>query len=368
MTTVVTAAKEQQGQKLFAFPIQLFSDQRDIPTRLHVVPLGKWNHPVYGSFEITRNEVREFIRNFDAGIRAEARLPITAGHDVLQETPAVGWLTTLSEGANGLYADVQWTPDGERMLNEGAFKYLSPEWFVEYTDPATGAEYKHVLVGAALTNKPFFRELDAVAAFSEPSIINQFSTQTMEEINKDEVIVEDENINEEETETETEEVEEAEEVEEETEVVAEQHNASTVSISAAELKALRQKADQGHQAYSQLLTMTLENEANALVFSSTNHSGKFLPKSKGAIVSFMATLNDAQRKKFSSLVSQLPETKLFSEEGTGADETENGVEGEVAAKVQTYMEKNKVAYSVALRDVLRSDIKLAERYNEHYNN
>jgi hypothetical protein len=356
--TAAVVNEKITGQQLVAFPIELFSESREIPKRIHVVPLGTWDHPVYGKFSITRDSVREFISNFSAGIRAEGRLPITAGHDTLQETPAVGWLTQLSEGAHGLYADVEWTPDGERQLAEGGFKYLSPEWYVEYTDPATNANYKHVLVGAALTNKPFFRELEPVVQFSEPTIIDQFNmNKENEEIQASEEVVE-----------EVAPVEEEEAVEEVAEEVAEEElQASVVTIPAAELRALRSQADKGFQAYSQLRTMTLENEAKELVFSSTNTSGKFLPKSKGAVISFMASLTDDQRKKFSTLISQIPTTQLFSEEGTGDNPEEAGVESEVNAKVQTYMEKNTVSYSVALRDVLNQDVKLAERYNERFN-
>jgi hypothetical protein len=41
--------------------------------------------------------------------------------------------------------------------------------------PPTQEIRHHVLVGGALTNKPYFKELDPVVAFSEPEIMNQFN-------------------------------------------------------------------------------------------------------------------------------------------------------------------------------------------------
>jgi phage I-like protein len=81
----------------------------------------------------------------------------------------------VDRGVNGLWAGVKWTDEGVQLLEQRAFKYFSPEFYEMYEDPETRKKYSHVLVGGALTNKPYFKELEAVVAFSEPSIIHQFS-------------------------------------------------------------------------------------------------------------------------------------------------------------------------------------------------
>lgn len=169
---------ERDSKKRIAFPIQLFgegSSFAELPDEIHVVPTGKWDHPVYGEMEITSANVAEFIENFKDKVRKDLR--ITAGHDNGGnggELPAIGWFKDLIDrGVKGLYAVVEWNAEGERLLRERAFKYFSPEFYVEYSDPETGEKRKHVLVGA-LTNMPYFKELDPVVAFSEPRIINQF--------------------------------------------------------------------------------------------------------------------------------------------------------------------------------------------------
>lgn len=392
-----------EGKKPLSFPIALFSEngasafaERDLPTEIHIVPFGKWDHPVYGSFEIKRETVQEFIKNFSYGIRAEHRLPITAGHDTFQETGAVAWFSELYEGANGLYAKVEWTPEGNRLLREGAFKYFSPEWYTDYTDPADGIKYGHVLIGGALTNKPFFRELDPVAAFSELAISKQFnhsdSTMNLNDLlAKDPATLTDAEkafVKEHAAEVPDDKKEGLKDVlgegndagdeEEETEgegagetaptAAAAPAVASTVAISASELAILRKQADEGSKAFSEMRKMKLSEAANKLTFSKTNSAGRFLPKDRSDVLAFMEGLNDKQLDSFTALVAKVPASSVFSEEGSG-DEGETGSAAEeVNAKVASLIEKDKtLSFSAALRKVASENPDLMARYNEEEN-
>ena len=160
------------------FPINLtpsFAETAsgEAPQEIQVLPVGKWNHPAYGPIVIDRDDITEFKQNFDNGLRKG--IPITEGHEVFGEKPAIAWFTELIDrGANGLYATVEWNTKGKTLLAEKEYKYFSPEFYSEYEDPETREIYKNVLVGGALTNKPYFKELDAVA-LSEHSITNQFN-------------------------------------------------------------------------------------------------------------------------------------------------------------------------------------------------
>ena len=134
---------ERDSKKRIAFPIRLFeegSSFAELPDQIHVVPTGKWDHPVYGEMEITSADVSEFVRNFKDRVRKD--LPITAGHDNGGnggELPAIGWFKELIDrGVGGLYAVVEWTAEGKQLLSDRAFKYFSPEFYEEYSDPETG--------------------------------------------------------------------------------------------------------------------------------------------------------------------------------------------------------------------------------------
>jgi len=129
---------------------------------IQVLQVGFWKHPIYGKIKITANDIGEFIKNFNSNIRKD--LPITEGHSVGgEELPAVGWFKELlDKGREGLWAVIEWTKLGEKLLEEKAYKYFSPEYYTTYEDPETRKTYNDVLVGGALTNRPYFKGLQAV--------------------------------------------------------------------------------------------------------------------------------------------------------------------------------------------------------------
>lgn len=387
------------SEKFIPFTLSLYQEfadaEKTLPEMIHIAPLGKWDHPVYGEFEVTRDVVREFIQNFENGIR-KPKLPITAGHDSFEEHKAIGWMTELQEGVNGLYAKVEWTVDGQDLLLKGSFKYFSPEWFTSYTDPADGKEYGHVLIGGALTNKPFFRELESVVAFSE-NVIYQHNSNTMdlEMIRAKEaadLTVEEKDFLAEnvasltaeekekfgfpkDTEETTEETEEETTVETEAqaevtteETVATPNVASVVTMTAQQFNELAAQAEMGRKALQEVRTMTLAREVEQLVFSDTNKAGRFLPKDKSAVLSFMSTLEDKQRKAFNELIARIPAQSLFSELGTGDDhDVADDPATELNAKVASLRSEDKALdYRTAVTRVFKENPDLAKRYEAKY--
>ena len=184
------------SKKRIAFPVQLFDEgSSDVatPREIHIVPTGEWTHWSGFEFEITSDTIAKMVANFKAG--AVRDVPITAGHDGMQETPAVGWFVDLIDrGVNGLYGLVEWNDEGQRLLSGKMFKYFSAEIDFDRFDLETEEEYGPVLTGGALTNHPFFKQLDLdpsegfddgakkapVMMFNVPSIMKQFNFDTMD--------------------------------------------------------------------------------------------------------------------------------------------------------------------------------------------
>lgn len=136
-------------------------DFGDIPEWIQVIPNpGKWDHPKYGKITIDAADLKEFERNFRGHVYQE-HIPVDAEHETKQ-SGACGWYEDVRvggpKGEPGLWAKVDWTDRGEKLLKEERFKYFSPEWFDSWTDPATGKVYHNVLVGGALTTRPFFKD------------------------------------------------------------------------------------------------------------------------------------------------------------------------------------------------------------------
>lgn len=402
-----------QGNKTrFAFPIQLFNEKEksvfaEAPSEIHVVPTGKWNHPAYGEMEIKEEHIEQFVENYSAGLRLD--LPITAGHDNGMsggEMPAIGWFKELiNKGKEGLYAIVEWTEEGKKMLREGAFKYFSPEFYTEYEDPETRKTYRHVLVGGALTNKPYFKELTPVVAFSEPNIINQFSNnettmdlktivaKKVEELSAEEkayLLEHKSELTPEQTEAfksvvgepaETDEQKTAREEKEKgdaneaaglnrdgsAKTPAPEVNASEkgkmIQMSEVEVTLLKKKADEGAQAFAEVERMRIEKGVSALIFSETNKDGKFLPKQKDSVEKFFSSLNVDQRKSFGEILASMPKLS-FGEIGDGGS-TEKSVAKEVEGKIAEKMKANeKMKYSEALVAVMKENPALEKSYNE----
>lgn len=414
--------EKKQNRFIGMFPFE-FDDSSAaktvaIPDAVHLIPIGQWEHDMYGPILITNNDIREFKMNFDARIRKGVY--ITAGHEGCEEYPAQGWITAVEMRDNGLWGSVEWNELGKQTLSDKQYKFISPEFYTMYEDPQTHEIYRNVLIGAALTKSPYFKELEAVI-FSDKNIKNKFNENKNNNMNLTDLIAKDiatltdeekafikdnsadltdeqketyaaiievkEEEKTEETSTETEKTEEEapadeEKVEEETpaeetpaeepapeegteKVEASEKNKS-VMISASELATLKDNAAKGELAFKELRTAKLDAEIKAMTFNSeTNPVGRFLPKSADILRSFMESLDDKQLLSFKSIVTQLPKTAtIFSEDGA-----EDGAEGtavnEMEAKVSAVLKANdKLTYGDALKLVMSENKGLGERYEK----
>lgn len=372
-----------------------------IPDVIHLIPIGEWQHDLYGPIMITAGDIREFIQNFNAEVRKGVF--ITAGHEGFAELPAVGWITKLDQRDTGLWGTVEWNELGKETLSDKQYKFFSPEFYRDYEDPQTHQIYRNVLTGGALTKQPYFKELEAVV-FSEPKLRKQFNeynnTMNLKElVAKDITTLTDEEkafivehkaeLTEEEkvlvtsiidapVETpaaETEEAKVAREAKEAADanvaaglnpdgsVKVEGSDKKLVQISASELAALQAAADQGQQAFKELNKQKIEASVKALTFSNSNTEGKFLPKSSDKLRAFMEPMNDAQRVAFAALINELPKTQIFTEVGSGGA-AEGTAGAELNAKIEAVQKENpKMAYSDALKKVLVDNPGLEARYD-----
>lgn len=388
---------------LFPIDLQKFSEG-ELPEEIQVLPVGRWNHPAYGVLTITKEDVSEFKDNFEKGLRKQ--IPITEGHETFDEKPAVGWFKELMDrGGNGLYATVEWTKKGKTLLSEKQYKYFSPEFYSEYEDPETREVHTNVLVGGALTNKPYFKELDAVV-LSEKILdtnklkfndmdLKELLAKKLEDLSTEEkafVVENKADLNEAELETfgslfetkteeetteetkteETKETEEEKEEEKTEEIVEEKVEASeykmdekgNVVMSMAQVKALESKANSGFEASEKLKKADVQAQCDKLIFSETNKKGKILPKAGAKVFSFMLALSEEQRKTFSEIMDSIQAKQIFGEKGKGS-----GAEGtafaEIEAKTKKLMSEDKgLKYADAVKKVCSENEALADKYEK----
>jgi hypothetical protein len=156
--SLYTAADAHGGAwRLFNSLNQAFADA---PEWVNILPKpGSYSHPSYGTISISQERNARFVSNFDERVYNQD-LPITIDieHDG-KMSGAVGYFEELRINGDGsVDARVAWNDRGKTLIEEDAFKYFSPEWWEEWTDPATRKVYQDVLIGGAICVRPFFKE------------------------------------------------------------------------------------------------------------------------------------------------------------------------------------------------------------------
>lgn len=146
-------------------PIDLmFAEEKDGGYELQVLKPGKWDHPSYGMVEITDEIQQEFVANFNKDLRAHSStigLPIDEEH--YSDKGATGWIKQLiNKGNEGLFAIVEWNSKGRQLIKDAVYRFFSPEFYFQYEDPEDRRLYNNVLIGGALTNRPYFKGLNPV--------------------------------------------------------------------------------------------------------------------------------------------------------------------------------------------------------------
>jgi len=139
--------------------IQLEEKEGKKSSWIEIFRIGKWNHQKYGIIEGTTKLFNDFIDNWKNNVLGRD-VAIDKTHE--PSDGATGWVQGLKIKGDRLLALIEWTPWGVELIEQKGFKYFSPEYRDSYTDKENGKEYKNVLFGGALTNRPFLTDLAPV--------------------------------------------------------------------------------------------------------------------------------------------------------------------------------------------------------------
>jgi len=129
---------------------------------IQAMPLGTYVHPVHGPIIVSKDRVKQFADNVNAGVRGQ-ELDIDYDHKA-KTTEAAGWVKEArcnfrdtDPKARGLWLLVEWTAEAADKIRSKAYRYFSPEFIDKWTHPATQKQFNDVLLGGALTNRPFLK-------------------------------------------------------------------------------------------------------------------------------------------------------------------------------------------------------------------
>lgn len=304
------------GEGIIGKPIQLFRT-------------GEFQHPKYGKLSITKADLEEMVRNFNANIRGQD-IPIDIEHQ--HDKGAVGWLRKLELRDGELWAVPEWTETGAQLIEEGKFRYISPQYGA-WTDPETGQHYDNVLMSVAITNYPFLKQM-------APVELSEY------------IAWRDANVKEGELDMPTMKPEE-------------------VKLLSEQIKNLQEELAKEREK-----VQLMERLARAKRFSEMATSGAWIGPVESH-VKFLEALADSfgeDSEQFQFYVSQqnehanqLREARLFSEIGTAGGQTPLAAEAKIQAKAQELLDSGRAkSLSDALEQALRlSPALYAEADREH---
>lgn len=154
----------------------LSEGKANIAPTVQILRTGEFSHPDYGHFTITKEYLLSLVTNFKNKIR---KIDLAVDYKHANDDVAAGWFQDLmlSEDGEKLLAKVDWTPNGEKVLSDKEFRYLSAEFTDEYVDDE-GKSYGPTLLGAGLTNRPFVKGMAPVVQLSEKPKTKEETTMT----------------------------------------------------------------------------------------------------------------------------------------------------------------------------------------------
>lgn len=130
-----------------------------VTTNVPVFPLGTVTHPEYGELDFSEATLREYVRHWEDNTR---RIELAVDIDHKNEE-AVGWVKRVYFVADeGVYGDVEWNRHGQALLNDRAYKFISPQ-FGDHVNEVTGETTKNVLIALTITNFPFLKEMPSIS-------------------------------------------------------------------------------------------------------------------------------------------------------------------------------------------------------------
>jgi Mu-like prophage I protein. len=125
---------------------------------IHALPIGTYQHPVFGKLSIGAQKVKQFADNIKAKIRGiDPSINYMHGVDG-GDGEAAGWVKDAQDRPDGLWLFVEWVQEAADKIKAKKFRYFSAEYQDKWTD-SQGKTHENVFFGGALTNRPYMKNL-----------------------------------------------------------------------------------------------------------------------------------------------------------------------------------------------------------------
>jgi hypothetical protein len=151
--------KDHNQQRRFLAGTSVSLGENTKSTWVTLLRQGSFYHPQHGNFDVTKELLEGFIRNFEARTYGQD-IFIDVAHE--PQKGAAGEIKKLSVEGGRLRAFVEWTQYGIKAIKEKGFKYLSADYWDNYTDNEQRLEHGPLLAGAGLVTRPHIKRMDPV--------------------------------------------------------------------------------------------------------------------------------------------------------------------------------------------------------------
>ncbi len=139
-------------------------------TRTQILRRGVFFHPVYGKFTIDDAVLSTMLTNF-AEVRPKAPTEMVVDFDHASGDPgatapgasrAAGWVKDIELDDAGLWAVIEWTAEAAELIKAKQYRFISPEFDLNYPNKETGKKVGPTMLTIALTNRPFLEGMQPV--------------------------------------------------------------------------------------------------------------------------------------------------------------------------------------------------------------
>lgn len=185
----VIAKLSEDGDKSYNYlvdisDIQLDEKEGKKTSWVEIFREGSWSHPKHGIIKGTKKLFNDFIDNWKNRVLGR-EVAIDRTHEPSEG--ATGWIQDMKIKGDRLLALIEWTPWGIELIEQKGFKYFSPEYRDSYTDKESGKEYKNVLFGGGITNRPFLTNLAPIVLSEDMDVFQKCENTELSNNLKDEI-------------------------------------------------------------------------------------------------------------------------------------------------------------------------------------
>ncbi|HOV50149.1 MAG TPA: hypothetical protein PLZ61_02255 [Candidatus Cryosericum sp.] len=123
---------------------------------------GVWEHPAFGVFEVTHDDIALMLAAFEDGVPTALGIPIDERNDHLPNPEgAYGWIRALEirdvDGYKGvLCCGVEYTELGKAKIASRELPFISAHFQISDAEDVVYKGHATLIKGAALTSRPFF--------------------------------------------------------------------------------------------------------------------------------------------------------------------------------------------------------------------